>query len=258
MNGKYYWLKLKKDFFKRHDIKILEAMPDGHKSVLFYLKLMLESIDHEGELRFSEQVPYSPEMLAIITDTGENTVKESLKRLQELGMLEITQDGTIVLNQVKTMIGSAADNDNAIRQRRFREKKKAENNANVTDSNVTSVIKVTDSNVTPVTKNNESKSIEIEIDKEIDIEKRNVKEKRQIFVPPTVDEVRAYCEERNNGIDAEKFVDYYQARGWELSKGRKVKDWKACVRTWEGNAKEKQTTQISLLSGGGMFSQFRE
>ena len=189
MNGKYYWLKLKKDFFKRHDIKILEAMPDGHKSVLFYLKLMLESIDHEGELRFSEQVPYSPEMLAIITDTGENTVKESLKRLQELGMLEITQDGTIVLNQVKTMIGSAADNDNAIRQRRFREKKKAENNANVTDSNVTSVIKVTDSNVTPVTKNNESKSIEIEIDKEIDIEKRNVKEKRQIFVPPSVEEV---------------------------------------------------------------------
>ena len=58
MNGKYYWLKLKKDFFKRHDIRILESMPDGHISVLFYLKLMLESVDHEGELRFSEKTAY--------------------------------------------------------------------------------------------------------------------------------------------------------------------------------------------------------
>jgi predicted transcriptional regulator len=55
------------------------------------------------------------------------------------------------------------------------------------------------------------------------------------FTPPTVDEVKAYCRERNNNIDAEYFVDYYEARNWELNKGRKVKDWKACVRTWEHN-----------------------
>lgn len=60
--------------------------------------------------------------------------------------------------------------------------------------------------------------------------------KRKAFTPPTVDEVKAYCIERNNGIDAHHFVDYYEARGWELSKGRKVKDWKACVRTWERNS----------------------
>ena len=58
MNGKYYWLKLKKDFFKRHDIRILESMPNGEQTVLFYLKLMLESVDHDGELRFSEEIPY--------------------------------------------------------------------------------------------------------------------------------------------------------------------------------------------------------
>lgn len=56
------------------------------------------------------------------------------------------------------------------------------------------------------------------------------------FVPPTLEEVRRYCEERKNGIDAQYFIDYYEARGWELSKGRKVKDWKACVRTWERNS----------------------
>ena len=55
---KYYWLKLKRDFFKRHDIKIIEAMPNGKEYSLFYLKLLCESVDHEGSLRFSEQIPW--------------------------------------------------------------------------------------------------------------------------------------------------------------------------------------------------------
>lgn len=63
--------------------------------------------------------------------------------------------------------------------------------------------------------------------------------KRTRFTPPTVEEVEDYCRERDNGIDAEHFIDYYEARGWELSKGRKVKDWKACVRTWERNNRSK-------------------
>lgn len=54
------------------------------------------------------------------------------------------------------------------------------------------------------------------------------------FVAPTVEEVKSYCEERNNGIDAQRFVDYYQARGWMIGKNH-IKDWKACVRTWERN-----------------------
>lgn len=61
--------------------------------------------------------------------------------------------------------------------------------------------------------------------------------KRKRFTPPTIEEVRQYCEERKNGIDAEHFIDYYAARGWELKQGQKVKDWKACVRTWEQNRK---------------------
>ena len=56
---RYYWLKLDRGFFKRHDIAILEGMPGGKQMVLFYLKLMVESIDHEGMLRFSDTLPYS-------------------------------------------------------------------------------------------------------------------------------------------------------------------------------------------------------
>lgn len=59
------------------------------------------------------------------------------------------------------------------------------------------------------------------------------KEKRTRFSPPTVDEVAAYCKERGNKIDAQYFVDYYATREWVLSSGQKVKDWRACIRTWE-------------------------
>lgn len=67
------------------------------------------------------------------------------------------------------------------------------------------------------------------------------------FSPPTVDQIKAYCLERNNHVDAERFVDYYSANGWVQGKGKPIKDWKACVRTWErGNnipAREKAPAQ---------------
>ena len=55
------------------------------------------------------------------------------------------------------------------------------------------------------------------------------------FKPPTLEEVKAYCLERNNNIDAEYFIDFQEARGWVLSNGKKMKDWKATIRTWEKN-----------------------
>ena len=52
------------------------------------------------------------------------------------------------------------------------------------------------------------------------------------FIPPSVDEVRAYCQDRQNGVDPQRFVDYYTSNGWMVGKN-KMKDWKASVRTWE-------------------------
>lgn len=57
----------------------------------------------------------------------------------------------------------------------------------------------------------------------------------QAFKPPTVDEVASYCQQRGNGIDAQHFIDYYAARGWQYKGGTRMKDWKAAVRTWERN-----------------------
>ena len=105
-NGKYYWLKLKRDFFKRHDIRIIEAMPNGKDYILFYLKLLLESVDHEGSLRFSDTVPYNEHMLAVVTDTNIDIVKSAMKLFLELNMMSICDDRTIYMTEVEKLIGS--------------------------------------------------------------------------------------------------------------------------------------------------------
>ena len=60
----------------------------------------------------------------------------------------------------------------------------------------------------------------------------NTKTARAIFLPPTISEVKEYCEKRKNGISPEQFVNFYQSKGWMIGKN-KMKDWKAAVRTWE-------------------------
>ena len=64
------------------------------------------------------------------------------------------------------------------------------------------------------------------------------------FIPPTVEEVRSYCDERCNNVDAQNFVDHYTGNGWVRGK-TKVKCWKACVRTWEKNSSSKQQGKTS-------------
>lgn len=108
-NKKYYWLKLKRDFFKRHDIRIIEEMPNGKDYILFYLKLLLESIDHEGSLRFSDTIPYNESMLSVVTNTNIDVVRSAMKLFLELGMMSICDDKTIYMTEVDKLIGSETE-----------------------------------------------------------------------------------------------------------------------------------------------------
>lgn len=221
-NKKFYWLKLKRDFFKRHDIRIIEEMPNGKEYVLFYLKLLLESIDHEGSLRFSDIIPYNEQMLSVITNTNVDIVRSAMKLFVELRLIEIFDDQTIYMGEVEKMIGS--ETKSAERMRRLRQRQQA----SLCDTNV--------------------QKSDIEIEKELDKEIRDREEsdkdinvpskpsRSKRFVPPTVEEVRAYCHERGNGVDPQRFVDYYSSNGWMVGKN-KMKDWKAAVRTWEQREK---------------------
>jgi len=212
---KYYWLKLKRDFFKRHDIRIIEEMPNGKEYLLFYLKLLVESIDHEGNLRFSDTIPYNEQMLSVVTNTNIDIVRSAVKMFYDLKMLDIKNDKTIFMEEVQNMIGS---------ETKWAEYKR---NAKVSASNV------------PLLENVQSVSndcpTEKEKDKEIekDTEKEVCKPQKR-FVKPTLDEVKAYCQERNNGVDAEKWYNHYSSKGWKVGRTKMV-DWKAAVRTWERN-----------------------
>ena len=70
-------------------------------------------------------------------------------------------------------------------------------------------------------------------------------EKAKRFYPPTLDEVKQYCEERKNNIDPMAFIDFYSSKGWMIGKNR-MKDWKAAVRTWERKRKEKYQAESSV------------
>jgi len=222
--GRFYWLKLKRDFFKRHDIQIIESMPNGKDYVLFYLKMLVESIDHEGELRFSETIPYNADMLATITQTNVDIVRTAMKVFAEFGMIEILDDKTIYLTEVQKMIGSAVDNDAANRKRRQREREKMQ--ALLTCD--TSVTKCHESK-------NKSKS------KSID------KEVSRRFTPPTATEVREYAIEKGYRLDAEQFVDFYASKDWMIGKN-KMKDWRAAVRNWQRREKPQKNTLSPEMS----------
>jgi hypothetical protein len=70
-----------------------------------------------------------------------------------------------------------------------------------------------------------------------DTESEQKQSKSRKFIPPTVEQVREYCEERRNNIDPNKFINHYESTGWMRGKN-KIKDWKACVRTWEQNTQQ--------------------
>ena len=77
-------------------------------------------------------------------------------------------------------------------------------------------------------------------DKDKDYDKdESIKKAPRRFAPPSVEEVVSYCRERKNGVDAQRFVDFYASKGWKVG-NNPMKDWKAAVRTWEGRDKETQ------------------
>ena len=95
-------------------------------------------------------------------------------------------------------------------------------------------------NINPINDDNNtiSEDVNVSNNPQSKVKKSKVKESKgkNIFIPPTLEEVRAYCQERNNGVDPQKWYDFYSAKGWMIGKN-KMKDWKAAVRTWERGQK---------------------
>lgn len=122
MSKKYYWLKLKDDFFERDEIKVIESQKNGTNYINFYLKLLLKSLKSDGTLRFREAIPYNIEMLATITNCNVDMVSNAINTFITLGLMEKWDDGTFYMLEVQNMVG--AETSWAAKKREYRNKKK--------------------------------------------------------------------------------------------------------------------------------------
>lgn len=148
-NKKYYWLKLKENFFEEKQIKYLRSLPDGDKIVIAYLKMQLKSLKTEGFIKYDSILPSNIDELAMILDENTNIIKLMIGALQKVNAVEILDDGSFYMIAMQDLIGK--EGESAERVRRFRERqeqKLLQCNGDVTKCNT-----------------------EIEIEKEIETEK---------------------------------------------------------------------------------------
>lgn len=213
-NKKYYYLKLKDNFFESDELILLESMPDGILYSNVLLKLYLRSLKNDGKLMLNERIPYNSTMLASITRQPVAVVEKAVKTFSDLGMIEVLDNGAIYMLDIQNFIGESSTEAERIRE--YRNKIKLEKIASVQmyDKSTPEIEREID--------------IDIDIEKEIDIKEKKTKK----FVPPTIQEIKEYCLEKNICIDCDKFYDYFEAGNWNDSKGNKVKSWKQKLLTW--------------------------
>ena len=234
-NKKYYYLRLKDNFFDSDELKILESMKDGYLYSNILLKLYLRSLKNDGKLVVNDRIPYNAEMLASVTGHQVGTIKQALSMFKELGLIEILENGAIYMLDIQNFIGKGSTEADRQRlyDRRISDERKQKK---LTQSrNLEEILKKS----TP--------EIEIALEKEIKIEKEidssaSTTTKRKRFEKPSISDIKQYCIERNNNVNAEHFFDYYESNGWKVGKNS-MKDWKAAVRTWERSEYRKPTVK---------------
>ena len=107
-NRKYYYLKLKENYFDDDSIVLLESMQDGVLYSNILLKLYLKSLKHGGRLQLDENIPYTAQMIATITRQQIGTVERALQIFLKLGLVEMLDSGTFYMSNIELLIGQSS------------------------------------------------------------------------------------------------------------------------------------------------------
>ena len=107
-NKKYYYLKLKENFFDSEEMIILQNMENGYIYSDILLKLYLRSLKNEGRLMFKKLIPYTPSALAQVVRHSEETVEKALEIFQQLELVEILDNGAIYMLDIQNFIGNSS------------------------------------------------------------------------------------------------------------------------------------------------------
>ena len=153
-NRKYYYLKLKENYFDDDSIVLLESMQDGVLYSNILLKLYLKSLKHGGRLQLDEDIPYTAQMIATITRQQIGTVERALQIFLKLGLVEVLDSGTFYMSNIELLIGQSSTE--AERKRAARLQNKALSAPRTNDGHL--------SDIRPP-------EIEIELEKEIEIKR---------------------------------------------------------------------------------------
>ncbi len=159
-NQKYYYLKLKDNFFEDESIVVLEAMPDGYIYSNILLKMYLKSLKGEGKLMFNNRIPYNSQMLAQVLRHSVGDIERAIGIFKELELIEILDNGAIYINDIQNFVGKSSTEADRIRAYRAKiDQEKNQKKIELSDSYI----------CTP------EKEIELEI--ELEIEKETKKKK---------------------------------------------------------------------------------
>ena len=230
---RYYWIKLKDKFMTSDTVDFLMSQKNGANYVVLYQMLCLKCANTNGELKREIGeiiIPYDVHKIQRDCKYFDlDTVIVALGLYKQLGLIYEQEDGFLKIADFDNLIGS--ESESAERMRRMRSKETSKLLPSQCDTQSDTVC---DENVT-VEKENRDRY------KKENTPCGGTKEKATRFSPPTLEDVQKYCQERKNSVDAERFLNFYESKGWFVGKN-KMKDWKAAVRTWEREDKQKSTT----------------
>ena len=160
---KYYYMRLKENFFDTNEMKVLESMQDGYKYSNILLKLYLMSLQSDGKLMLNERIPYNSQMIATITRHSVGDVEKALVLFKDLGLIEILDSGAIYMLDIQNFIGTSSSE--AERKKSYRRKIDYER------QNVGQIEDKCPDKSTP--------EIEIELEKDIEIDINTDKKKKK-------------------------------------------------------------------------------
>ena len=221
-NQKYYYMRLKQDFFETEEMIILESMQDGYLYSNILLKLYLRSLKRDGKLMFNDAIPYSAEVLATVTRHNVGTIEKAMDVFQKLGLVEVMDDGAIYMLQIQNFIGKSSTE--AERKRRYRDKiklEKSDNQAVLEDVGHSSTIGVGHLSGHSSTRDRDRKEIDIKKDINIDIKKEvEVDNKKNSATADNQSDFNIFDYYQNrigvlDGFQMEKLQDYIDIDGLE-------------------------------------------
>lgn len=108
-NRKYYYMRIKENFFDSDEIKLLESIPNvGYKYSNILLKMYLKSLKFNGRLMFNDTMPYNAEMLSVVTGHSIGDVKDAIEKFKALGLIEVFDSGEIYMLDIQSFIGKTS------------------------------------------------------------------------------------------------------------------------------------------------------